>query len=227
MLANLAAGLVPCPLCDRRVARAHGACPDCADGLASRASRAREDDVDVAWLSPYDGPGLRAVRAVKFGARLTLAHALGRALGEHVAAGGWPVARVVPVPLHPRRRLRRGYDQADRLARGVAAALDAPLSRPLARVRATSRQARAGAGSRDGNVAGAFRSVRLPPVPLLLVDDVWTTGATARACRAALVAAGAREVRVAVVARAGAPPPQSQSARAVAIPRMPPTTTCG
>ncbi|MDR9391159.1 MAG: hypothetical protein RI554_03935, partial [Trueperaceae bacterium] len=104
--------------------------------------------------------------------------------------------------LHPRRRRARGYDQADRLASAVATALARPRWRGLRRIRATERQARTRGAARDANVAGAFAAARLPPLPLLLIDDVWTTGATARAARDALLAAGAREVRVAVVARA-------------------------
>lgn len=225
MIARAASTLVPCPLCAARGGGAGGACGDC---LASVGRDAASDDpggLPVAWLGPYEGDTLRTVRAIKFGGRLTLARVVGRRLGWIIGDLRWPVARVVPVPLHRARRWRRGYDQAERIARGVAEALDVPLTRSLKRVRGTSRQARSGRSSRDANVAGAFRCERLPPVPILLVDDVWTTGATARACRDALRAAGARDVRVAVVARAGIAAVQKGDRLAVSSPSMPPTST--
>lgn len=231
MIARIASSLLPCPLCGGGGASASGTCRSCSAGLDREAGSFRIGGMHVAWLGPYRGSTLRAVRAVKFGGRLTLAHTLGRRLGRQVSARRWPVARVVPVPLHRTRRWRRGYDQADCLARGVARALKVPLTRSLRRVRGTSRQARAGRASRHANVADAFRCTRLPPVPILLVDDVWTTGATARACGDALRAAGAREVRVAVVARAGpeydADAAHNVSTLAVAMPSSPPTITWG
>lgn len=204
MALALAASLLPCPLCERRPAGRFGACPACLDTLRLAPGRALEGGVEVAWLGPYDGTLLRAVRALKFAGRRSLGGTLGRRLGAEIAALGWPVGRVAAVPLHRRRRARRGYDQARVLSRAVARRLDAP-EWPLRRLRPTARQARRAGRQRAANVDGAFASRAIAPVPVVLVDDVWTTGATARACRRALLAAGAREVRVAVLARAGGP----------------------
>lgn len=128
---------------------------------------------------------------------------------ECVFAGGLASAGlcydvIVPVPLHRTKLRRRGFNQSMRLARALAATTgDAGRVTPrLLRRRARSAQARLGRGSRLANVRDAF-FVRgtLGGQRVLLVDDVLTTGATARACCNALLAAGADTVDVAVLAR--------------------------
>jgi ComF family protein len=114
---------------------------------------------------------------------------------------------VVPVPLHPERLADRGHNQALSLAEALVRAERLTLeTHALARVRGASRR-RAGLGREDRaeSVRGAFRaSGRLVAGrSVLLVDDVFTTGATLGACAAALLAAGAREVRAVTAARVG------------------------
>lgn len=203
--ARLLAGLAPCAVCRSRSGGPEGLCPECERRVLPPQAATVADDtsIDLLSLSAFDGAARTLVHAIKFGARPRLAVWAGRRLGTAVAAAGWPVARVVPVPLHPTRRRERGFDQAERIAAGAAEVLRERCWNGLTRRRSTGRQARAGRAARRRNVDGAFEAATLPPVPLLLVDDVWTTGTTARACRDALLAAGAREVRVAVLARAG------------------------
>ncbi|MEX2502741.1 MAG: phosphoribosyltransferase family protein [Trueperaceae bacterium] len=205
LLRSVLGQLVACPTCGRRAAGAHGACGPCRHRLASIAGGVEHDRIRalwVAWAGPYDGAHRRAVRALKYGGRRDVARPLGGIVAQRVRAAGWPVDRVAFVPLHRWRRLRRGYDQAAVLAASTAHALGVPVWRGLRRVRTTHRQARLEGDARDANVADAFASDRTPRVPVLLIDDVWTTGATAAACARALRRAGAREVRVAVVCRA-------------------------
>jgi len=115
--------------------------------------------------------------------------------------------RLIPVPLHPLRQEQRGFNQASVIARTLAKALLLPLDeKSLLRTTFTGKH-RAGldARGRIETVAGAF-SVRYPRSVLeeeiLLVDDVFTTGATASACAKALLEAGARTVSVLTIARA-------------------------
>lgn len=203
---DLLASLAPCAACERAAASRDGVCSACRVRLAGgpRVARVTRDGVTVLALGRYDGALREAVHAIKFGGRPRLAVHLGGRLGRAIRDAGWPVARVVPVPLHRRRKIRRGFDQADRIAVGVADGCGAPRSLALRRVVATPRQARARGARRSDGWAGTFTARRLPPIPIVLVDDVWTSGTTARAARAALLEAGAREVRVAVVARADA-----------------------
>ena len=115
--------------------------------------------------------------------------------------------RIIPVPLHPKRLKTRGFNQASVIGQTVSKALQLPLDEvSLVRV-STTEKYRAGMdtkGRRD-TVAGAFR-VAHPRViageSILLVDDVFTTGATISACAEILIAAGARNVFVLTVARA-------------------------
>jgi ComF family protein len=110
----------------------------------------------------------------------------------------------VPVPLHRRRLAQRGYNQAGLLAREWGRRLGLPV-RPgaLRRTRATAAQAELPGRERRRNVAGAFRARGVTGRPVVLVDDVVTSGATVEAAAEALLAAGATEVRVLAVARAG------------------------
>ncbi len=115
--------------------------------------------------------------------------------------------RVVPVPLHPKRLKTRGFNQASVIGQTVSKVLKLPLDEvSLVRV-STTEKYRAGMdtkGRRD-TVAGAFRVAHPRIVAgenILLVDDVFTTGATISACAETLLAAGAESVFVLTVARA-------------------------
>jgi len=109
---------------------------------------------------------------------------------------------VVAVPLGPRRRRQRGYNQAELIAEIIAEARDVPLYSDLARIRDTPPQSARDEPTRRGNVAGAFAWTGddLDGAYLWLVDDVLTTGATAAAAAAVLAGAGASLVDVVVVA---------------------------
>ena len=110
----------------------------------------------------------------------------------------WRRARLVAVPLHRSRLRARGFDQAQWLAAGIGRALclDAPVA-VLARARATLPQGDPRVVSRENNVEGAFAVSRPRAVVgkrVILIDDVITSGATARACAQLLQDAGAIEV---------------------------------
>lgn len=114
---------------------------------------------------------------------------------------------IIPIPLHWRRRLRRGYNQSEALAESLAQSLRLPcLPSLLKRIRATLPQTSQSSEARRTNVQGAFRArshSRLERSTVLLVDDVMTTGSTLSEAAKELRKAGASHVIATVLARAG------------------------
>jgi ComF family protein len=108
---------------------------------------------------------------------------------------------VVPVPLHRARMAKRGFNQAELMARGVAERINAPVLDKLKVVRRTRDQVELSAGARWANVAGAYASRGPVASWILLVDDLFTTGATLSECAGALMKAGAKEVQALTLCR--------------------------
>jgi predicted amidophosphoribosyltransferase len=110
---------------------------------------------------------------------------------------------VTPVPPDAERLLRRGHHPPERLARELARRWELPVSALLVRPRLSPRQTGLRLVERRRNVVGAFAARAAVPPAVLLVDDVYTTGATVSAAAAALRVGGARTVRVLTFARTG------------------------
>lgn len=134
----------------------------------------------------YDGAAREAVHALKYHGVSAVAEVMARAMAECLQAWGPPVAALVPVPLTGGRRRSRGYNQSELLARELSRLGGLPLATGLLiRRRGAAPQARAvDEAARRANVAGAFAVRHRGPLagPLLLVDDVMTSGATLDAC---------------------------------------------
>jgi ComF family protein len=173
-------------------------CPRCRSAHYRYASAQR-------W-GVYDGELRNAILRMKYRGGESLAEAMGVA---------WAASRrdalmassphvVAAVPLHWRKRWARGFDQAELLARGVAEGLGLPFAAgTIRRVKATPQQSGVSPTERRENLKNAFRPSRTgvwKAVRVLLVDDVLTTGATADAASAAILAGGAAQVDVAVLA---------------------------
>jgi ComF family protein len=157
----------------------------------------------------YDSQSRRMLLPFKHADRTELATALARMMAR---AGSGLLARadlLVPVPLHRFRLLSRRYNQSALLARALSRLSGVPcLPDALRRIRATQSLGTLSSAARDRMLAGAIgprRGAALAGRRILLIDDVLTSGATARACTNALLAAGAAGVDVLVAARAGRP----------------------
>ncbi len=134
-----------------------------------------------------------------------MAGRLAARLRDVYQAAGWTAACVVSVPLGKRRQRQRGYNQVGLIAQALGKHLNMPvLTSALARLRETPSQVGLTPAERQQNVAGAFGAdpVQIRQRTTLLLDDVFTTGATLAACADALRRAGASQVFGLTVARA-------------------------
>lgn len=151
----------------------------------------------------YAYPVHHWIRALKFRGERVYARVLGLLLAQAIRDSRQPLPeRLVPVPLHPRRYQRRGFNQAHEIARFTAAELGIPVSpRVLVRRVHTPEQSGLSMAQRRRNVRGAF-AIRqsLEGQHVALLDDVLTTGSTALAAAKALRDAGATRVEVWVAA---------------------------
>lgn len=222
-------GIVPSSVSDRMVcslcwSRArpipHPRCPRCSTPLRLTG----RDLPPKCGECPEIRPAVRAIRSAFLleGPPRSLVHALkyhgwhrlAAPMAERMNRADWPpdvvreVRIVVPVPQSSLRKRQRGYNQALLLARAIAQQNDWQLDDGiLRRTGASGSQTTLHPGERRANVSGDFAlhpgaEHRLGGEHLLLVDDVWTTGATALACADVLLDAGARAISVLTFARA-------------------------
>ena len=144
----------------------------------------------------------KVIFALKYGRQRTLAPLLARWMMPLALA--FPVDCIVPVPLHPSRLARRGFNQSALIAQSLSSLMGIPLwRRRLFRTWKTFPQGGFSPQQRKYNVYGAF-SCHFPcfQESVLLVDDVYTTGATINACSIALKEAGIRRIHAVTVAKA-------------------------
>lgn len=205
-------GAVPlCGACRRLLGRerriAHQHCRRCGAPVMAEQEvpclRCR--DRDLAFVShealfDYRGLAQELLRELKFSGRVGLARLFADLLAPRVAAA-YRDCTLVPVPARGRRVRRHGYDVVDLVLRHLESAHRAGVERVLQRRGGRQLKSLGRAGRRAG-IAGRVRLLRPPPRrAVLLIDDVYTTGATSGECAAVLVAGGAPEVRVLTIAQ--------------------------
>lgn len=194
-----------CHGCGREGAAARPLCAECQSRLRWLGVEpvALSDDL-VAWAPlAYEGAARDVVRALKFRGALRLAGPMAAAIAANAPPGALSGGTLVPVPLHGARRRRRGFNQAEELARALEARTGTPVVDCLRRSAARGHQVGRGRAERLAALEHAIelRIGATAPVAPVLVDDVLTTGATLRACAAALLARGSGPVRAVTYAR--------------------------
>ncbi len=188
---------VPFPQCER--------CGQPASAVASgcRICAAWPDELCRARSAVWFDEGARsAVHQLKYAGWWRVAEPMARLMARLEPCGGAGV--LIPVPLGAARARRRGYNQAERLGRALAGAAGMPLRTDLlARCRDTRTQTALAPEQRRANVAGAFQAGPVPrDIRVVLIDDVFTTGATLVEAARTLAEAGAGAVEAVTFARA-------------------------
>lgn len=153
-----------------------------------------------------ESPLQQVLHVMKYEGLFNLGTSLGRRMGEWMLTGcdTGDIECIVPVPLHPLKKIERSYNQSEKIAEGIGRSLNKPV-RPelLVRKRYTVSQTGLSAPARKKNPEGAFQPAKGVMVRhVLLVDDVVTTGATMAAAASALRQGGVDRVSLAAVALA-------------------------
>ena len=204
-----------CPLCQRHLESGCILCSPCEHGLA----RQLLPENDAIFRMPplryclsvyaYKAEARQMVHKLKYHSAASLAQPLGEAMCLrliHQRALYKRIDLVIPVPLHPSRQEERGYNQAELLAKALCETCRMPLrTEVLVRAKKTDSQVSRTRAQRMEAMRHVFAVTDVSAVKdrcILLVDDVFTTGATALSCADALYAAGAREVAVITVCKA-------------------------
>ena len=204
MLAELLGLLVPprCALCAAPCGARQTLCVGCDSLLAGTLPRlGAVVGLDFVWsAAAYEGVGRDLVKALKFGARLSLAEPAAATIAARAPSALLDGA-IVPVPPVPARRRWRGFDAADAVAVALGARAGLPVNRCLRRSEGRRQVGRV----RAERIADPPKVGLRGPVPerAILVDDVVTTGATLGACARVLRAAGCAHVAGITFARTG------------------------
>lgn len=192
-----------CPRCGR--AFASGDEHQCSECIAHPPAFERLWACSTYSRKRPDAPLARAIHRLKYDRDVSFAKPLATLLVERFR-GDFTYDAIVPVPLHVSRLRWRGFNQAVVLGRPLATHRVCPMQAlALERVRPTPPQVGLGGEDRRRNMVNAFRvrpEWRLAGKRVLLVDDIYTTGATVNECAKVLRRAGASAVDVAVLARA-------------------------
>jgi len=202
----------PCPMCDRPAPQS--LCPACWQQIQRciqpRSVMATSMALPVLAWGQYQGSLKQAIAALKYDGHPALAIPLGRALGQCWQQSPLTPRSplVVPIPMFTEKQRQRGFNQAELIARAFCQQTGLSLVRQgLVRQRATAPQFGLGLQARQQNLAGAFALGRAfqqqrPQQPVLLLDDIYTTGTTVHMAAAELRRCGVSVCGVATVARA-------------------------
>ena len=190
--------------------RALDACdpaPSATELLLTLQRHTEEDDTFLTSLRALYAVGSengidKAIYAVKYQGRVSIATILGRHLGEFLGDDFKSFDAIVPVPIHKARLRERGYNQSLFIANGMNEVMGVPVLEAVRRSSYTTSQTTLSDAERQHNVSGVFArdtSIDVSGMTLLLIDDVITTGATLNSCAEVLLLEGAKRVDAAAI----------------------------
>ncbi len=191
-----------CRFCGARKETAESECEACRDEWATLKVKGKQKKPYACFY--YDGVVKKAIWEYKYSRIEDLADFMAERIAEMLKSQKVKADVVSFVPLHRTKRKKRGFDQMQKVAEAVAAEMGLPAARTLKRVKRTRTQAKLTAENRKQNVKNAFVCDKNTKVSkesvIILLDDVYTTGATMSAATEALKSAGYAKVIPAVFA---------------------------
>lgn len=205
-LRELALTGAQCIYCGREVPEGTPACPACEAEARELENHGAVGD-GILFAYQYGGVIRRLIHSYKYGDMPRLAPVMARSMADYLRGGGTELRAdcITYVPIHKNRLRQRGFDQSELLALHLSILLGVPGAGLIARTRDTKPQYELSALERRENVEGAFcfaGGYETSGKKIILVDDIYTTGATIGECAAQLAGA---EVTVFAFAREGAP----------------------
>ena len=194
-----------CSLCDRPASTT--LCIYCDRQLRSaQLSNFRQDTVPFIWAwGSYSGTLKRAITQCKYHHQPQLGYYLGELLGQSWLASSLDDSKIlaIPIPMHPDKQRQRGFNQAELIAKGFCHSTGIGLNKSLLRVKSTAAQFQLNPADRQQNLSNAFElksGHKLQGRSVILIDDIYTTGATIKAASQALQKASVSVVGIAVSA---------------------------
>ena len=152
------------------------------------------------YIFETDKPVQFLIHELKYGKKFQIGEFLGIKISEYLKyiITGWGVELLIPIPLHPLKRAKRGFNQSYFIAKGISQKLKIPIgNRIVRRAKSTETQTGLSLYKRKENMRGAFKiknGRQINSLKILLVDDVITTGATLNECAKVLLRQGAKEI---------------------------------
>nr|MDD6336585.1 ComF family protein [bacterium] len=190
-----------CMACEGDAEDGKALCPACRADF-----EAWDGEGEALWV--YGGTAEKLVKKLKYAGQTAIARVIGYAMAEYIQQNHITADALVPVPMAFFRRWRRGYNQAQLIAQALSHYSGIPcLPRALVRRHRAAPQASLGRAARLQNLQGALRPgpQKVAGLRVLLIDEVYTTGATAAACSRVLKSAGCTQVRALTACRVPAP----------------------
>lgn len=181
-----------------------GVCESCYKKISTTRDKTFDGRGNISVvMSPfiYEGAMRKAIKQFKFSRQMLFGKLFGEMLYDELKMHKWifDYDYIIPVPLHRERLLERGYNQSEIIAEILSEKINVPMANDvLFRIRNTERQSGLAGRKRIENVKGAFAVFDglVKGKRILLLDDIYTMGATAGACADCLKQAGAAEVAV-------------------------------